>query len=205
MAADLAGHVKVVVIGASTGGIQALQALFSALPAEFPAVMAVVVHRSPRHDSRLAYVLQRSARMPIIEPDAPVPPSPGHVYLAPRDHHLLMRDRYIEPIRGPKENFTRPAVDPLFRSAAAVYGDRVIGVVLSGWGSDGVAGLIAIKRANGVSMVQHPSDAPARGMPVNALVRDNVDWVLPVSEMSSVLLRLVNGEAVERHPAIPGV
>ena len=191
---------KLVLIGASAGGIGALQSLLGALPVEFPAIIGVTLHRSPRQESRLAQVLQRCTRLPIVEPSGPVRVEPGVVYLAPRDQHLLVRGEHVEPIRGPKENFTRPAVDPLFRSGAASHGDRVIGVVLSGWGADGVAGLIAIKRASGVAMVQHPDEAPARGMPVNALVRDHVDWVLPVSEMPPVLIRLAHGQSVDRDP-----
>jgi two-component system chemotaxis response regulator CheB len=192
----------VVLIGASTGGIPALQALFGALPSDFPAITAVVLHRSAQHGSRLAHVFQRFTRLRVIEPAGPMRVEPGVVYLAPRDQHLLMSNEHIEPIRGPKENFTRPAVDPLFRSAAATHGDRVIGVVLSGWGSDGVAGLIAIKRVNGIAIVQHPEEAHARGMPVHALVGDRVDWVLPVAEMPYVLMRLARWEPVDRNRAV---
>ena len=142
-------------------------------------------------------MLQRSVPLPIIEPDCPIPIEPGVVYLAPRDRHLHMRDHYVEPIRGPKENFSRPAVDALFRSAALAHGEQVVGVVLSGWGSDGVAGLIAIKRAGGLSIAQHPDEAQAPAMPLNAVMRDHVDWVLPVSQIPELLVRLAHGEPVE--------
>jgi two-component system chemotaxis response regulator CheB len=113
-----------------------------------------------------------------------------------------MRDHYIEPVRGPKENFSRPAVDALFRSGAAAHSKHAIGVVLSGWGSDGVAGLMAIKRAGGVAVVQDPQQARAPIMPFNALARDHVDWVVTVEQMPDLLLQLVQAEAVDdRSPA----
>lgn len=188
---------RVVLIGASAGGIEALLELFRGIPSDFPAIVGVVLHRSPSKDSRLIEVLQRAAKLPIVEPDGIVPTEPGVIYLAPRDRHLLMRSGSIEAIRGPKENFTRPAVDTLFRSAAEAYGRRVVGVVLSGWGSDGVAGLVAIKQARGISIVQRPDEAPAPGMPLNALRRHHVDWVLPVAMMPAVLVRLARGGEVE--------
>lgn len=188
---------RIVLVGASAGGIEALITLFAGIPAEFPAAIAVVLHRSPSKGSHLIDVLQRSARLPIVEPERAVALEAGTIYLAPRDQHLQMRDGVVEPIRGPKENFSRPAVDPLFRTGAEAHGRRVIGVVLSGWGSDGVAGLIAIKRAHGVSIVQRPDEAGAPGMPLNALMRDHVDWVLPIAEIADVLVRLAHGEAVE--------
>jgi len=182
---------KIVLIGASAGGIEALIALFAGLTRDFPATTAVVVHRSATRASHLAQVLQRSTGLLIVEPEGPVAIEAGVVF-APRDCHLVMRDHYIEPNRGPKENFSRPAIDPLFRSAALAHGREVIGVVLSGWGSDGVSGLIDIKRSGGVSIAQSPDEAKAPVMPTNAVLRDHVDWILPIAEIRELVLRLVH-------------
>ena len=188
---------KIVLIGASAGGIEALLGLFTGLTRDFPATTAVVLHRSATRESHLAEVLQRSTGLLIVEPEGRTPIETGVVYLAPRDHHLVMRDHYIEPNRGPKENFSRPAIDPLFRSAALAHGRDVIGVVLSGWGSDGVSGLIEIKRGGGVSIVQSPHEALAPVMPMNAVMRDHVDWILSVAEIRELLLRLARAPSTE--------
>ena len=184
---------NVVVLGASAGGIPVLIRIFEALPLDFSAVTAVVMHRSPLHNSHLADVFRRAVRMPVIEPDEPMRTKPGVIYLAPRDHHLMMRDDLIEPARGPKEHFSRPAIDPLFRSAAEAHGCHTVGVLLTGWGQDGVSGLIAIKRRQGFVIVQDPDEAQAPIMPLNAVLHDHVDRVLPVAEIGGALVRLAGG------------
>jgi two-component system, chemotaxis family, protein-glutamate methylesterase/glutaminase len=189
---------NVVLIGASAGGIPALTCIFEGLPADLPAVIAVVLHRSPLHSSsHLADVFRRSARLPLVEPDEPMRIEPGVIYLAPRDRHLIMRADYVEPTRGPKEHFSRPAVDPLFRSAAEIHGRHAVGVLLTGWGHDGVSGLIAIKRQHGFAIVQDPDEARAPSMPTNALLQDHVDLVLPVARIAAALVRLARGNGAE--------
>src|SRR5262245_26502831 len=164
----------VVVIGASAGGIQALRTILAGITPSFPGLMLVAQHRSPYHTDHLAEVIRGRTQHIVIEPSDNERLEMGRVYIAPRDLHLVVEDGRVRALRGPKENFTRPAVDPLFRSAAAAYGPRVVGVLLSGGGQDGVRGLIAIKAAGGLSLVQKPSEAVAKSMPETALAEDDV-------------------------------
>src|SRR3982750_311909 len=143
----------IVVIGASAGGLEALNTLFEALPADVPAAVCIVLHRSPIYNDNLAKVMSRWTKLRLVEPERELL-SPGTVYIAPRDHHLVIDGPHVQRWRGPSENGFRPAVDPLFRSAANQHGARVVGVMLSGAGSDGVAGLTAITSAGGLSLVQ---------------------------------------------------
>jgi two-component system chemotaxis response regulator CheB len=186
----------VIVIGASAGGVEALIQLFSALPSGLPAIVAVVIHRSPLYNSHLSTVLGRHAALPVREPQPYESLMAGTIYLAPRDHHMRLNGKRIELGRGPKEHFTRPAVDPLFASVAQQYGPRVIGVLLTGAGDDGVAGLIAIKHRGGLCLVQDPRDAKIPMMPMNALRYDHVDLVLPLTAIPAALDRLVQGYPV---------
>ncbi|TMQ25547.1 MAG: chemotaxis protein CheB [Candidatus Rokuibacteriota bacterium] len=186
----------VIVVGASAGGVEALIRLFSELPADIAAAVAVVLHRSPVHETRLALVLGRRASLPVYEPGDGDPLKPGAIWLGPRDQHLLVEDGRLRLSRGPREHHTRPAIDPLFVSAARGYGSRVVGVVLSGTGDDGVRGLIAIKAAGGLSLVQDPTEALHSGMPRNALAGDRVNATLSLEDLASTLGALALGEAV---------
>jgi two-component system chemotaxis response regulator CheB len=180
----------VVTIGASAGGVEALIRLFEKLPPTIPAAIAVVIHRSARHESQLAEVLGRRASLPVLEPSDGQRIEAGHVYLAPRDVHLLMEPSVFRLDSGPKQQGTRPAVDPLFESAARAFGPRVVGVLLSGGGSDGVRGLIAISAAGGVSMAQDPAEARNPSMPERAISQDDVDAVLPLDGLAEALVSL---------------
>jgi len=182
-----------IVIGASAGGVQALRQLFGLLPADLTASVAVVIHRSPFAESMLAEVLHRSSRLPVSEPKHGERIAKGRIYLAPRDHHLIVEDGRLLLSRGAKEHYTRPAVDPLFRSAARAAGRRVIGVVLTGSGEDGVSGLIAIKAAGGMSLVQDPTEAVHDSMPETAIEQDHVDGILTLDELAAALPKLVAG------------
>ncbi len=182
-----------IVIGTSAGGVQALRQLFGALPGDLPAAVAVVIHRSPFAGSMLADVLDRSTVLSVSEPAHEERFETGRIYLAPRDHHLIVSDGHFLLTRGPKEHYTRPAVDPLFRSAAESAGRRVIGVVLTGSGGDGVIGLIAIKAAGGMSLVQDPAEALHDSMPETAIEHDDVDAILTISELAEELPRLAAG------------
>jgi len=188
----------VVTIGASAGGVEALRALIGALPADYPGVLAAVVHRSPYFESALAAVLSRRTPHVVIEPEDGDPLAMERIYLAPRDRHMVFEDGRLRLHRGPKQHHTRPAVDPLFRSAAEIHGARVVGVLLSGSGDDGVDGLIAIKRCGGISITQDPAEAQSPWMPRNALCYDNVDLVLTAREIARALTALANGESMER-------
>lgn len=185
-----------IVVGASAGGIGALRTLFSMLPKDFPAAMAVVIHRSPTFASDLPRILGLHTPHTIVEPDNDERVRTAKIYVAPRDRHMTIVDSRFHLSRGPKQHFTRPAIDPLFQSAANSYGDRVVGVVLSGGGDDGVDGLIAIKAAGGVSIAQDPEEADYPLMPTNAILFDDVDRVLSVRSMGTTLMKLANGEAI---------
>jgi len=187
----------VIVIGASAGGVEALMRLFSELPVDLAAAIGVVLHRSPVHETRLAMVLGRRAALPVYEAGDGDPLKPGAIWLAPRDQHLLVEDGRLRLSRGPREHHTRPAIDPLFVSAAQSYGSRVVGVVLSGTGDDGVRGLIAIKAHGGLSLVQDPAEALHAGMPRNALAGDQVNAILSLDDLASTLGALALGEAVD--------
>ncbi|HKT34283.1 MAG TPA: chemotaxis protein CheB [Nitrospira sp.] len=187
----------VIVIGASAGGVMALSNLFASLAPDLPATLGVVLHRSAA-PGELAHVLGRRSALPVIEPQGIAPLKPGVIYLAPPDHHLLFEDHQVAIQRGPKEHSARPAIDPLFRSAAASFGKRAIGILLTGCGEDGVSGLIAISEASGVTLAQDPDDAYMPYMPMNALRFDDVDGVFVLQDMPSVVKALVHGRAVER-------
>jgi two-component system chemotaxis response regulator CheB len=180
-----------------------LKELLHALPPDLPAAVAVVLHRSPYHETRLPLVLGRHALLSVLEPADHDPVLSGAVYVAPRDQHMLFDDGCVRLSRGAREHHTRPAIDPLFRSAAQRYGPRVVGVLLSGMGSDGVSGLIAIKKFGGVSLVQHPCEARFETMPATAIAEDDVDAMLTVEELAVVLAALARGEAIEaRTPTV---
>ena len=193
----------VIAIGASAGGVQPLKDLLELLPPDLPAMVAIVLHRSPYHETQLPLVLGRHALLSVLEPADRDPLLPGAVYVAPRDQHMIFEDGIVRLSRGAREHHTRPAIDPLFRSAAERYGPRVVGVVLSGMGSDGVSGLIAIKKGGGVSLVQHPGEAMFGTMPCTAIAEDDVDAMLTVEELASTLTALARGETVEaRRPTV---
>ena len=187
----------VVVIGASAGGVTALRELFAKLPADLDAAIAVVLHRSPMAETPLARILAWRSAVPALEALDAMPFQRGNIYVAPRDQHLRIEGGILRLSRGPKEHHTRPAIDPLFRSAATSSGKRVVGVLLSGTGDDGVSGLIAISAAGGVSLVQDPSEAPYPQMPRSAITKDRVQGALPVAEIADVLTQLARGDAVE--------
>ena len=185
----------IVVIGASAGGMGALEKLVAGLPADLPAAVFAVWHLSPGVKSVLPAVLSKAGPLPAATPSDGDPIRAGRIYIAPNDHHMLLERGYIRVTRGPKENRFRPAVDPLFRSAAYIYGGRAIGVVLSGALDDGTAGLWAIKLRGGTAVVQDPADAMHRSMPLNALENVEVDYKLPVAEIGPLLGRLTREQA----------
>jgi two-component system chemotaxis response regulator CheB len=181
----------IIVIGGSAGGIAALQAIVSQLPSDFPAAVFIVVHVPAYTPSRLPQVLNHSGLLPAHHARHDEAILPGKIYVAPPDHHLLIRPGRIELSRGPRENHSRPAIDPLFRTAARAYGRRVIGIVLSGALHDGSLGLLAVKTRGGVAIVQDPDEAVVDSMPRSALKLVSADHVLPVSQIPGVLLSLV--------------
>lgn len=187
-------HRDIIVIGASAGGFEAIQTLVAGLPADFKASIFIVWHMSPDTTGILPFVLNKQSKCPAFNARNNEPILPGHIYVAPPDHHLLLENGYTRLTRGPKENRFRPAVDPLFRSAASIYGPRVIGIILSGALDDGTSGLWSIKQAGGLAVVQEPSDAAVPSMPENALHSVAVDYCVPVADMAALLVRLCNEE-----------
>jgi two-component system chemotaxis response regulator CheB len=185
----------IVVIGASAGGMEALQKIVSRLPADLPASLFVVWHLSPGLKSVLPSILNKSGPLRAVHPKDGDRIEQGRIYVAPNDHHMLVENGYVRITKGPKENRFRPAVDPLFRSAAYVYGPRVIGVVLTGALDDGTAGLYTIKLRGGTAVVQEPADAMIRSMPLNALEHTEADYKLPVDKVGDLVARLVREEA----------
>jgi two-component system, chemotaxis family, protein-glutamate methylesterase/glutaminase len=174
----------VVVIGASAGALDTLRRFVGALPGDLPASLFIVRHVSADSPGILPSILQQTTGLRVFAPADNSPIEPGCVYVAPPDRHLLLRQGLIRVVRGPKENRHRPAIDPLFRSAAWAYGPRVVGVVLSGTLDDGVAGLWAVKTCGGVTMVQDPAEAPYPEMPTNALRTLEVDHCMPIEKIA---------------------
>src|SRR5687767_3568332 len=193
----------IIVIGASAGGVEATRTLLSQIPPSIPAAIAIVIHRSPMFESRLPFVLGRRTDLPVLEPTENTRVTPSHVYTAPRDQHLVFENGMIRPNRGPKEHRTRPAIDPLFRSAALEYGPRVAGVLLTGLGDDGVPGFVAIKAAGGLTLVQDPLEAQHPTMPRTAIVEDDVDAILSLDELAKALVALAAGEPFEASRTSP--
>jgi two-component system, chemotaxis family, protein-glutamate methylesterase/glutaminase len=185
----------IIVIGASAGGVTALKELFASLPPDLPAAIGVVLHRSSS-PSGLADVLGRDSDLPVIEPANHSPLKQSTIYLAPPDQHLLFNGDGVIIQRGPKEHSTRPAIDPLFRSAAEKYGERVLGVQLTGCGEDGVSGLLHINAAAGLAIAQDPAEAYMPYMPMNALRFDDVQGIFPLRDIGSVIVALARGNEV---------
>lgn len=187
----------IMVIGASAGGIEALRALVGGLPKEFAASLFVVLHTAPQSPGILDQILARAGALPAKNAFDKEQIQLGRIYVAPPDHHLLIEPGIVRVTKGPKENRFRPAVDPLFRSAAQTYGPRVVGVILTGGLDDGTAGLWAIKQLGGTSIVQDPEQALSPSMPMSALRHVKVDYILPIEEVAPLLVRLSNTPAEE--------
>ncbi|MGH9941171.1 MAG: chemotaxis protein CheB [Pyrinomonadaceae bacterium] len=193
----MAANEFIVVVGASSGGIDALRTLVGGLPKDFAAPVFVVLHTSPQSPGVLGDILERAGPLPAANAEDGERIQPGRIYVAPPDYHLLVEPGTVRVTRGPKENRFRPAVDPLFRSAAQVYGPRAIGVIMTGNLDDGAAGLWAIKRLGGTAVVQDPHEALYPSMPHNAMNYVSVDHCLPMAEIAPLLARLTSAPAEE--------
>jgi two-component system chemotaxis response regulator CheB len=189
------GH-DIIVIGASAGGVEALCQLVADLPKDLPAAVFVVVHIPAQSKSFLPTILSRKGLLRATHAIDDEVIVPGRIYVAPPDYHLLVKPGYIRLVKGPKENSCRPAVDPLLRTAAKAYGRRVIGVILSGTLDDGTAGLMDVKHCGGVAVVQDPKNALYSGMPSSAIENVEVDYILPLSSIAPVLVRLAHESVV---------
>lgn len=186
----------ITVIGASAGGVEALQTVVGGLPRDYPAAVFVVLHVSPDAPSVLPSLLDRAGPLPAAAAIDGAPIQPGHVYVATPDRHLVIERARMRLVHGPRENRHRPSIDVLFRSAAAAHGPRVVGVVLTGTLDDGSAGLWAVKRRGGIAVVQDPADALFPDMPRNALEAVKVDWCVPLAQIAPTLVRIVREPAL---------
>jgi two-component system chemotaxis response regulator CheB len=187
-------HHDVVVIGASTGGVEALTRLLSKLPDDLQAAIFIVLHVNPDAPSYLPAILNRAGRLPVAHAVEGEPIRRGRVYVAPPGQQTYVHRGRISVKLGPPENLHRPAIDPLFRTAAHHYGPRVIGVVLTGARDDGSAGLLAVKRGGGVAIVQNPADAAFPAMPANAMERVEADYCVSMEELGPLLVTLIVSE-----------
>ncbi len=184
-------HRDIVVIGGSSGATAPLKAILGALPADFPAAVFIVLHIPARSLGMLTTVASAASHLPVHAATDGMPIAPGNIYLGVPDHHLILVDGHLRLGRGPRENMARPAIDPLFRSAAVAYGPRVVGVLLSGLLNDGASGLQAIKQCGGMTVVQDPADAIADEMPRAAMNAVTVDLAIPSARIGDVLSDLV--------------
>ncbi|MDF1504415.1 chemotaxis protein CheB [Roseisolibacter sp. H3M3-2] len=192
----------VVVVGASAGGVEVLRTMVAGLPAGFPAAVLIVLHLAPGSPSVLAAILQRRCALPVAFARDGEPLAPGRVWIAPPDRHLVVEPDRLRLTRAPRENHSRPAIDPLFRSAALAYGPRVVAVVLSGRLDDGTAGAWAVKDRGGVLVVQDPADALHADMPRNAMAHTAPDHVVHDDELAPLLVRLA-GTPADAAPGPP--
>ena len=183
---------RAVVIGASTGGVSALKILLGELPADFPVPVLVATHISPDSDDGLAVLLDTLCAIRVKEADEQEHLVSGTVYLAPANYHLLVeRGGNLALTIDPPVNFARPSVDVLFESAAEAYGPELIGIILTGAGSDGSKGLLKIKDRGGMAIVQTPADAEMDSMPRSALQLLKADHVVPLKEIPPLLRQLL--------------
>lgn len=185
----------IVVVGASAGGIEALREVLAGIDPSFDGIIAVVLHIPAEGGHSLPRILDKAGPLTADGAVDGEALQPGRVYVCRADHHLLLGDGRVRVRRGPRENGHRPAVDPLFRSAARYYGTRSIGVVLSGTLSDGTAGLGAIRRAGGLAVVQEPSDALYDGMPSSAIDIIGADHIVPAAALGPLLSELAQEHA----------
>jgi two-component system, chemotaxis family, protein-glutamate methylesterase/glutaminase len=197
------GNREIIVIGASAGGVKALSTIVEQLPNDLKAAILIVLHISPDQRSNLPEILTRAGNLNTKHPRDGETVEQGKIYVAPPDRHLVLEHGRVRITKGPKENRFRPAIDPLFRSAAYAYGAGVVGVVLTGALDDGTAGLWAIKDRGGIAVVQDPDDAEQSSMPSSALNNVEVDYRLPVREIGQVLVTLTQESVGEERGLLP--
>src|SRR5262245_7512145 len=185
---------NIVVLGGSSGSFEVFKTIANGLPADLDASIFIVWHMSPDIPGILSQVLTRVGPIEARQAKDREPIRMGRIYVARPDHHLVIDDSHLRVARGPKENRFRPAIDPLFRSAAYTYGPRVIGVITSGALDDGTSGLWAIKQRGGITIVQDPADAEIASMPESAIQEVDVDYIVPASKIAGLITRIVKQE-----------
>jgi len=186
---------KAIVIGVSTGGVETLKQLLGALPKDFSLPLIIVMHISPGSGTGMAELLDETCNIHVKEADEQELPVGGTVYLAPADYHLMVEpDRRLGLSTDPPINYARPSVDVLFETAAEAFGNGLIGVILTGAGTDGSRGLKRIKEMGGVTVVQNPEDAAANSMPSNAIMAVTPDYILALADLPQLFINLLKGE-----------
>lgn len=184
---------SVVVIGASAGGVAALTTLVGALPADFPAPIVVVLHRTPTAESLLVEILARRSRLPVMDARSGERLMPGIIYISRPDQHLSVTpERCFAYSDGERIRYVSSSVNPLFASAAAVYGAGTIAIVLGGGGQDGTAGVQIVKAGGGIVIAQDQGTANHFSMPKSAIATGAVDYVLPIQDIAPALVRLAH-------------
>ena len=182
----------IVAVAASVGGLKAISAVLSALPADFPAAVVVVQHLSPNQPSPMAEILRRRISLPVTQAVEGETLRPGHVYLASPDKHLLVNpDHTLSLTHTEKVHFVRPSGDVLFESVAACFGPRAIALILTGGASDGTTGIQAIKKAGGITVAQDEASSESFSMPRSAIKSGAVDYILALDAIAPMLLTLV--------------
>jgi two-component system chemotaxis response regulator CheB len=190
MEAPLAANRDILAIGTSAGGVQALMSLVREMPSEFPAAILVTIHLPSQPQSTLPEILRRNGPLPASFASDGEALKKGHIHIAPPDRHLLIEGDTVVFGHGPRENHTRPAIDPMLRSVAVCCGSRAVGVVLTGTLGDGASGLWALQQCGGLTVVQDPNDAAFSEMPMNALNRVRPDHVVTLAAMPRLLSSL---------------
>jgi two-component system chemotaxis response regulator CheB len=187
----------IIVIGGSVGSLNVLKDISGKLPSDFPAAVFIVWHIAATSPGLLPEILSRQGALPAVHAEDFEKFEPGRIYVAPPDRHLLIENDRVRISKGPKENSFRPAIDPLFRSAAQAFGARVVGVILSGGLDDGTSGLWTIKEFGGTTVIQDPLDAENPSMPLSARSKVDADHIVAGKDIANLLIRLCNEEAPE--------
>ena len=181
---------RVIAIGGSSGAISAVKSLCGSLPVDLPAAICIVIHVGARGRNLVAGIFDDWCPIPVQTAADGQELQNGRAYVAPADRHLIVVDRTIRLGHGPRENLARPAIDPLMRSAGLSHGAGAIGVVLTGLLNDGAAGLADLKRCGGITIVQNPTEAAERDMPLAAIAASDIDYRVPIAELGSLLAQL---------------
>ncbi|MEO6870600.1 MAG: PAS domain S-box protein [Chthoniobacterales bacterium] len=190
----------VVGLGASAGGIAVLQQFFADMPADSGLAFVVVMHLSPEHESSLAHIIQTKTSMPTLQVTERIKVRPNHVYVIPPNKQLTFADSFLELLEPQQALGKRVTIDLFFRTLSQSYGQRAIGVILSGTDSDGVIGLKHIRAQGGVTVAQDPSEAEHASMPATAIATGMIDWVLPIAKLAPRLMEFVKNENLMRLP-----
>lgn len=187
----------IIAIGASAGGVDALRQVIAGLPSDLNASVFVTLHIGA-HRSDLPWLLSRAGSILASHPVDGETIHVGHIYVAPPDHHMLVEAGRVRLTKGPRENWARPAIDPLFRSAARAYGANVIGIILTGGLNDGTAGMYEVKARRGTTVVQDPTEAVTPSMPQSVIDNVTVDHIVTLDQMAPLLIRLVSDQKSTR-------